>query len=54
MTIVFIHNGVEKAAFIVQNQERRSRLLDMIRVRGFAVDRGNHEGTRDFRVDGPA
>jgi DeoR family transcriptional regulator, fructose operon transcriptional repressor len=33
---LFNHNNEHEAKRIVQNHERRSRLLDMIRVRGFA------------------
>ena len=36
MVDVFSHNNEHEAIRIVQNQGRRSRLLDMIRVRGFA------------------
>jgi DeoR family fructose operon transcriptional repressor len=36
MMRVFSHNSEHEANRIVQNHERRSRLLDMIRVRGFA------------------
>jgi DeoR family fructose operon transcriptional repressor len=34
--IVFDHNSDHEAMRIVQNHERRTKLLDMIRVRGFA------------------
>lgn len=36
MVAVFNHNSEHEAKTIVQNRDRRSRLLDMIRVRGFA------------------
>jgi len=34
--VCFSHNNEHEAIIIVQNTDRRSRLLDMIRVRGFA------------------
>jgi DeoR family fructose operon transcriptional repressor len=36
MVAFFSHNGVHEAKKNVQNHDRRSRLLDMIRIRGFA------------------